>query len=268
MSNIGAFGEISVYHLDGKYYQKLGEVWDHETKDFKIFYKPLYNCGSKVGSFEAHYLAVSTFERWNSKFHFVSDLSSIPAEVTPFIVPQIATAQLANGNTAFPLTTNVIPPPIAANKGSVQVPSLPSKILGTSSGYGTRSHVPYFILDFAPEFKDMITKGIKTATTRVLRRRIDGSEPVLYGLVEALRSDSRGDVPVRATCTDKDGCHIFALLNVSRVEEQSVRDITLELARKENFESVEEFVFCLRQFYPSLALDDVVYTFYFTLADS
>lgn len=58
----------SIYYLPPYYYQKLGEVWDHEIKDFKIFYKPLYSCESKVNSYEAHHLAVSTFERWYRRF--------------------------------------------------------------------------------------------------------------------------------------------------------------------------------------------------------
>ena len=67
--------DASVYELKGQYYQELGHAWDHETKDFKVIYRPLYHCEASDGRFEAHVLASSHFERWE-KFRRVT-----PAEV-------------------------------------------------------------------------------------------------------------------------------------------------------------------------------------------
>lgn len=39
-----------VYELSGQYYQVLGHAWDHEVKDFKVLYRPLYHCELKVAN--------------------------------------------------------------------------------------------------------------------------------------------------------------------------------------------------------------------------
>ena len=77
-----------MWSLAGKYYQVIGHGWDHETKDFKVFYRPLYHCPAKKGSFEAHLLACSHFERWEKKFTQLSeaDVSQLPAEVKAYIL--------------------------------------------------------------------------------------------------------------------------------------------------------------------------------------
>ena len=93
----------SIYTLGGKFYQKLGEVWDHETKDFKVLYKPLYCCGSKSGSFEAHHLAVSTFNRWELKFTQVTDENvRLPSDVMKHLVPPTFVNGLTSGNANLP----------------------------------------------------------------------------------------------------------------------------------------------------------------------
>ncbi len=59
---------LDLWELNGEYYQVLAHAWDHEVKDFKVVYRPLYHCTAKAGRFEAHYMAVSHFSRWESKF--------------------------------------------------------------------------------------------------------------------------------------------------------------------------------------------------------
>lgn len=61
-----------IWELKGQYYQVIGHAWDHEVKEFKVVYRPLYHCEAKPGSFEAHYLAVSHFSRWEEKFRKVN----------------------------------------------------------------------------------------------------------------------------------------------------------------------------------------------------
>lgn len=60
-----------VYELKGQFYQKLGEAWDHEVKEFKVVYRPLYHCEAAANRFEAHVLAVSHFARWDERFRRV-----------------------------------------------------------------------------------------------------------------------------------------------------------------------------------------------------
>ena len=72
--------------LKGEYYQVLGHGWCHETKDFKVIYRPLYHCPSAVDRFEAHVLAASHFERWDDKFKRVP-LSSLPAAAARLVLP-------------------------------------------------------------------------------------------------------------------------------------------------------------------------------------
>lgn len=77
---------LHVYELKGEYYQLLGAAWDHEAKDFKVVYRPLYNCTAKKDRFEAHSLAVSHYSRWESKFTRV-DPSALPADVATLLLP-------------------------------------------------------------------------------------------------------------------------------------------------------------------------------------
>ena len=76
-----------VYVLNGEYYQLLGTAWDHEVKDFKVVYRPLYHCTAKEGRFEAHTLAVSHFSRWESKFKRVTDPAMMPAATADLLLP-------------------------------------------------------------------------------------------------------------------------------------------------------------------------------------
>lgn len=76
-----------VYELNGDYYQVLGAAWDHEVKDFKVVYRPLYHCTAKEDRFEAHALAVSHYSRWESKFKRVADTKAIPPDVAALLLP-------------------------------------------------------------------------------------------------------------------------------------------------------------------------------------
>lgn len=60
--------EPEIYQCGDKRYQLLASVWDHETGDFKILYKCLYEVQAKVGSYEKHEYAVSHYSRFRSKF--------------------------------------------------------------------------------------------------------------------------------------------------------------------------------------------------------
>jgi hypothetical protein len=77
--------ELQVYELKGQYYQLLGHAWDHETKDFKVIYRPLYHCEASEGRFEAHVLASSHFSRWESKFKLVS-WDQVPSSARAFVL--------------------------------------------------------------------------------------------------------------------------------------------------------------------------------------
>ena len=57
-----------VYVCGNKQYQLLSSVWDHETSDFKVLYKPLYHVDSKKGKYERHEYAVTHYSRWVEKF--------------------------------------------------------------------------------------------------------------------------------------------------------------------------------------------------------
>ena len=78
-----------IWELNGDYYQVIGHAWDHEVKDFKVVYRPLYHCTAKPDRFEAHYMAVSHFSRWEEKFRKVPDeeMDKIPKEVQEKILP-------------------------------------------------------------------------------------------------------------------------------------------------------------------------------------
>ena len=81
-----AIAGAECYELKGEYYQVIGHAWDHQTKDFKVIYRPLYHCPSAVDRFEAHVLAASHFERWEDKFKRVP-LSSLPAAAARLLLP-------------------------------------------------------------------------------------------------------------------------------------------------------------------------------------
>lgn len=108
---------VDVYELKGEYYQVLGHAWDHETKDFKVVYRPLYHCEAKHERFEAHTLAVSHFSRWDEKFTKVTDLTTID--------PKAAALLLEGPFTHDPLWTYA---------------SRTSPSTGNTSGLGTRRH--------------------------------------------------------------------------------------------------------------------------------
>ena len=74
-----------VYELKGEYYQVLGHAWDHESKDFRVVYRPLYHCRAAAERFEAHVLAISTFARWESKFARV-DPAQLPDHVQALLL--------------------------------------------------------------------------------------------------------------------------------------------------------------------------------------
>lgn len=291
---------LDVYALAGKYYQKIGEVWDHETKDFKVLYKPLYACGSKPGSFEAHHLAVSTFTRWESKFVKV-DLCNLEDEVicsmcNSFVVSEKCVDEVSRGNDSLALTSVPFPEAMANASASVSVTITPravgtadngngtTKLCSSDSGYGTRSLAPYFTIDFDPRWQGMIRSGLKGATARVLNAGILGSEPLLGALATEVRTwkagavanpdsdlnlGSKGGVVVHAYSAPEKSTGgvgtIFATLRVYDVQTVSVAALTPELAAIEQFSTVEEFRVCLQGYYSSLTDDDLLHVFYFTV---
>jgi len=74
-----------VYELNGLYYQKLGEAWNHGSKCFQIIYRPLYHCKRQPGRFEAHLLAISNFDRFETKFAKV-DWKEVPMSVRRMVL--------------------------------------------------------------------------------------------------------------------------------------------------------------------------------------
>lgn len=303
-----------IYIFSEKYYQKLGEVWDHETKDFKVLYKPLYACGSKEGSFEAHHLAVSTFERWERKFTKVQDPETLSEVQKHFLVSADNVRDLSAGNSALPLVT--APLPAVVSKSSAVVTVLVSDVVPlttpltlaasqatataaaavmrcrTQSGYGSRSLSPYYVLDFDPRWQHMIISGEKCATTRVLNAAIDGSEPHLQDLANAVLSqtltaskhatsssssssfssspsswgpsslDNDTGVDVYAVSGDT----AFAQLKVTSVTTTfKFGTLTQDIAAMEQFETVRAFQDCLLRYYPTIQSEDAVYVFYFSV---
>eukprot|EP00239_Pterosperma_sp_CCMP1384_P001642 CAMPEP_0197844766 /NCGR_PEP_ID=MMETSP1438-20131217/1742_1 /TAXON_ID=1461541 /ORGANISM="Pterosperma sp., Strain CCMP1384" /LENGTH=362 /DNA_ID=CAMNT_0043455729 /DNA_START=67 /DNA_END=1155 /DNA_ORIENTATION=+ len=77
-----------IYELKGQYYQVIGHAWDHEVKDFKVVYRPLYHCDAAKDRFEAHTMAVSHFSRWEEKFKRVPahEIRRLPKSVTTLIL--------------------------------------------------------------------------------------------------------------------------------------------------------------------------------------
>jgi hypothetical protein len=292
--------ELDIYYLDNLYYQKLGEVWDHETKDFKVFYKPLYSCEAKPGSYEAHSLAVSTFERWIRKFIPISRLPSdhhFPDEILQYLVSKKAIEELTQGSSSSSFSKDTIPfSPLLLN-GTVTNSVIPSsikspacyglpqelKLYQSISGYGTRAHQPYHAIDFDSKWKDLILSGKKKATTRILSGEIIGGEPNLQDLVERLERNPESGLLVQAICdteipsspplslTTPEGplpSTAFAFLVIHQVLEYTVRDLPLEVALIENFSDLPSFLACLRGYYPTLTEDSHVHVFHFHLAQS
>lgn len=252
------------------------KVWDHETKDFKVLYKPLYCCHSKPGSFEAHHLAVSTFERWQRKFIPVSNcrLMDLPKNVQHHLVSSNCISRMTAGNESLPLESTPYAPSMMKSSGRiiVEAQSCPD-VVGNGelmcrsvSGFGTRSLTPYYVMDFSSKFQDIIQKGLKRATTRVLKPDVEGGEPQLMNLVYAL-SITKDGVLVQAV-SDDHATHppcVFASLLVSSVERSTFANLTQELAEIEQFTSLEEFRDCLREFYPWITDDDELWIFFFDL---
>lgn len=127
---------LEVYSLKGKFYQVLGHAWDHETKQFKVIYRPLYHCLRKAGSFEAHTLASSHFSRWESKFRRVEDIyAELDNEAKAYLLDGPFVADPA---WTFPLRTLPV-------EGVVRATSSPSCSSSTSSSSIVpleRSHEP------------------------------------------------------------------------------------------------------------------------------
>ena len=298
--------EPELYELGGRLYQKLGEVWDHAAKDFRVLYKPLYRCASKPGSFEAHHLATSSFERWERKFTRVERSGGVSEgvsggvreevsegvseEVEQHVVSGEHVRALSAGNPSLPLHSR--PLPAAMLRGSARVttvveepgtapPPPAPQPCRSDSGYGSRSLEPYYVMDFAAEFQQMIIEGKKTATTRVLKDGVVNGEPELLNIVKALaaqremcvdsRSEQKGElnyVEVRAVSAGSQNggdspLDVFALLRVTSVETMLFSQVTPKLAAIEQFPSVDSFQACLRSFYPWIGDSDEVYVFHF-----
>jgi hypothetical protein len=293
--------ELDIYYLDNLYYQKLGEVWDHETKDFKVFYKPLYSCAAKPGSYEAHALATSTFERWTRKFIPISQLPSdhlLPEEISRYLVSKKAIEELTQGSSSskdtIPFSSLFLNGSITNSviSSSIKSPALYGlsqevQLCQSISGYGTRAHQPYHAIHFDSQWKDLILSGKKQATTRILcEETANGGEPYLQDLVERIRrcgssNSKRGDmILVQAVCDTHLPAAavaaevsplpftVFATLRMERVVEYSVQDLPLEVALIENFTDLPSFLACLRGYYPTLSQESRVHVFHFQLHPS
>lgn len=211
---------LDLYYLDGIYYQKLGEVWDHDIKDFKVLYKLLYSCGARAGSYEAHTLAISSFQRWSSKFIPISLLPSdhhFPQEITPYLVSRKAIDELTQGSSAsaspshsketIPFSSHLLNGTVTnsivctARKTPADYGLPPDmKLYQSISGYGTRAHQPYHAIHFDSKWKGLILSGQKNATTRILSEEIIGGEPHLQDLVQRLERNPDLDLLVQAIC--------------------------------------------------------------------
>ena len=129
--------------------QVLGHAWDHETKDFKVVYRPLYHCGHKVDSYEAHVLAVSHFSRWDTKFQRIPS-SQVPREVLGRVLPGPfwADAEWEAGPWTVPV--NLVTPRSGLLPGASPQPSVGQYLEAPKSGLsgvGTRSHFPGGVAD-------------------------------------------------------------------------------------------------------------------------
>ena len=151
---------LEVWELKGEYYQVLGHAWDHEVKDFKVVYRPLYHCPAAVGRFEAHALATSHFSRWESKFNRMDPATleaDLPAEAAALLLrgPFVADPQWAFASAALPTGA----PPGA-----------------TRSGFGTRSHEPPLLTHLIGDYPGFITALLEALRALGLDPAAEGYE--------------------------------------------------------------------------------------------
>ena len=142
--------EPEVFELKGQHYQWLGEAWDHQTKDFKVLYKPLYCCSPHGGvdltdRFEAHILAVTHYARWAAKFQPNKvRVETLPADAKRRVVPAGA---LSNPAWPYPDRTRPVDTGGAASApGSLPESGMLPRIQrhnATPSGWGTRSYTAF-----------------------------------------------------------------------------------------------------------------------------
>ncbi|KAK3286892.1 hypothetical protein CYMTET_5576 [Cymbomonas tetramitiformis] len=144
--------EAQVYELNGLHYQVLGHAWDHEIKDFKVVYRPLYHCVSEPARFEAHVLAVSHFSRWESKFNRVP-LKTLPAAARRRVL-------------AGPFTWDSKWPALPEHAASLP------KGVRSRSGLGTRSHEPILLEQVLGDVKGFI----ETVHNRLVAAGFDAAE--------------------------------------------------------------------------------------------
>lgn len=193
--------------------------------------------------------------------------------------------ELTKGNNKLP-RSSVPYPPIVAH-GSVvntvtsqEVKSLPLsppfKICQSISGYGTRSLVPYYVMDFDRKWIELILEGKKRATTRILTPDVPGSEEYLNSIVKKFQTNPSHGLTISAVSDQLDSCSssdsstkspsvVFAPIHIDEISTYTLRDLPLEVAQIENFIDLPSFVNCLREYYPTLQDDTVLHVFYFHL---
>ena len=275
----------SIYILDNKYYQKLGEVWDHEVKDFKVLYKPLYNCENKKGSFEGHHLATTSFERWNRKFQSINSLNNetenhpLPDYIQEYLLSENSLEELTKGNNNLSNITKPMPTFIQSGSiiGQVVLNELSThpldsnlQICRSDSGYGSRSLLPYYVMDFDRKWKEPILQKTKTATTRILTSNIPGSEPYLQEIITQFYLLRNEGLTIQAICeidSTSTLSEVIGKIHITNIQEFLVKDLSIELANLELFNTVESFILCLKEYYPTLSENDVVTVFYFNLVE-
>tara|TARA_A100001015_G_C15041416_1_gene739893 strand:- start:2353 stop:3456 length:1104 start_codon:yes stop_codon:yes gene_type:complete len=130
--------KFEVWELKSQYYQVLGDAWDHETKDFKVVYRPLYHCPADSNRFEAHNLACSHFSRWNSKFRKCK-FNEIPEKIKELLLPGpfVYDKEWKFANRTVPMEKREKEEVNAAVVSKVATCSY------SKSGYGTRSFEMY-----------------------------------------------------------------------------------------------------------------------------
>jgi hypothetical protein len=125
-----------VFELKGQYYQVLGHAWDHEVRDFKVVYRPLYHCTAQPERFEAHTLACSHFSRWEEKFRGPlepAELSTLPEAVRALLLPG---PFVSDPSWVWDLHTSALPAGC-----------------GTRSGLGLRSHEPPSLREIIGDYR-------------------------------------------------------------------------------------------------------------------
>lgn len=108
-------------------------------------------------------------------------------------------------------------------------------------------------LCFAPQFVDMIRRGEKCATTRLLGIKDTDSASEKHALLVGM--------PCAAVADGK----TFAVLRVDRFDDRTFANIDDGLARIETMQSAAELKAVLCHFYPGAADDDSVRVIYFSL---